>query len=127
MTVGPWKPITLEAYTTRIAEVDVRADVSGNLDAKLSAAITLTSSFTGVIDVQVKSPAGDVVVSERLNVNDSKGANFEKSFAGGEVELWYPVGYGKQPLYSLNLSLLDQVSQPMTLPVLFHTHPKPGK
>ncbi len=28
---------------------------------------------------------------------------------GGAVEGWYPVGYGKQPLYDLEITLLDKV------------------
>lgn len=116
MTVGPWKPITLMTYTTRIAEVDVRTDVSDNLDAlTLAAEVTLSSSFTGVIEVQVKSPTGEAVASDRLTVSNSKIAKYEKSFGRGDVDLWFPVGYGKQSLYSLHLTLLDEVSKFMTL------------
>jgi len=28
----------------------------------------------------------------------------------GTVETWYPVGYGKQPLYELEITLVDEVS-----------------
>ena len=33
------------------------------------------------------------------------------SLGKGEIEGWYPIGYGKQALYDLELSLLSDVSQ----------------
>ncbi|KAF6762656.1 beta-mannosidase [Ephemerocybe angulata] len=108
MTVGPWKPISLQTYTARVADVDVRVEVSENLEVQLSAEISLSDSVTGAVQVDLKNPEGNTVASEKLGVTDSKKAEFKKSFASGEVDLWYPVGYGKQPLYSLHVTLLDK-------------------
>lgn len=109
MTVGPWKPIRLETHTTRVEELDVRVDVSENLDANFSATVSLSHDLTGAIQVDLKSPAGTVVGSERLELVQSKSATFSKSFLAKEIELWYPVGYGKQPLYTLEVSVYDKV------------------
>ena len=110
MTVGPWKPIKLEAYSTRIADVDVRVDVSEDLDAQLDTRIAFSGAVSGTAVIELKNPAGDVVHSERLAVRDAKAAHFQKTFASNELELWYPVGYGKQPLYSLHMTLFYEVS-----------------
>jgi beta-mannosidase len=109
MTVGPWKPIKLEAYSTRIADVDVRVDVSQDLDAQLDAQIAFSGAVTGTAVVELKNPAGEVVHSEPLAVRDANVAHYKQTFASNELQLWYPVGYGKQPLYSLHVTLLNEV------------------
>ncbi|TEB30224.1 beta-mannosidase [Coprinellus micaceus] len=108
MTVGPWKPIKLEAYSTRIADVDVRVDVSQDLDAQLDAQIAFSGAVTGTAVVELKNPAGEVVHSEPLAVRDANVAHYKQTFASNELQLWYPVGYGKQPLYSLHVTLLNE-------------------
>lgn len=34
----------------------------------------------------------------------------EWDFEGAEVQLWWPIGYGSQHLYTVEVTLLDQVS-----------------
>ncbi len=41
----------------------------------------------------------------------------------GECELWYPVGYGKQPLYTFELTIKDAVSSSLS-PAPDKVHPR---
>ena len=110
-TAGIWKPIGLERWrTARLAEVRPLATVAEDPDGTRSgrvtvhaqiersdddAALTLRATVTGpggeyAADVTLAQGATDAVV-----VLDA-----------GEVDLWWPRGYGAQPLYDL-LVVLD--------------------
>jgi len=102
---GPWKPVYLECYDTRIADVHVRCEVQEDLkkavilvDAEFegsrqqsaTAVITLThpdGRTQSIMDVQVK----DVVAQSTINID--------------QPELWYPHTHGKQPLYQIEVKL----------------------
>ena len=115
MTVGPWKPIRLETYTNRILDLDVRSEVSEDLLVSLSVEASFsdkenyeTAAFT------LKGPDGSVKLNrdkvallpaEAGSPNLKLGFKFEK----GDVELWYPVGYGAQPIYTVEVELYDAV------------------
>ncbi|KAG6861004.1 hypothetical protein C0995_005024 [Termitomyces sp. Mi166 len=107
MTVGPWKPISLQTYETRIVDLDVRSDVSEALDVKVSADLTLSSSATGQASFVLKAADGFVVASTTalMDAGHVK-ANFD--FPAGKVDLWYPVGYGKQSLYTIEAKLTNE-------------------
>ncbi|KAI5124966.1 hypothetical protein M0805_007392 [Coniferiporia weirii] len=108
MTVGPWRPITLHTYSSRIGDVraiidvkedfSVRADVSFEVEGNTNG---LKASYTLLAEGE-KTIRGDSVI-----LNNGKG---KTSFEGkpGDFDLWYPVGYGKQPLYNLQVSIFDE-------------------
>lgn len=109
MTVGPWKPISVHAYTARIADlrsvIDVKEDLS--VHATVSFEIegvtdSLTATFD-LLDANGKKVRGDTVVIQ--------GSNGTVSFEGkpGTFDLWYPVGYGKQALYTIQVTVVDEV------------------
>ncbi|KAJ3532447.1 hypothetical protein NM688_g7423 [Phlebia brevispora] len=107
MTVGPWKPIRLEAYSTRIAEVDVRSTVSESLDATVSVSFSVSGSSSVVISsVELYNASGVQVFGN----NDVKGEKGQAEFKLSEAacELWYPVGYGSQPLYTVKITIADE-------------------
>lgn len=111
MTTGPWKPIVLETYHTRIGEIRVDADV----DEQLSAAVEVTLAVEGVEKdttaiVQLVNADGKAIVSKEVDVtaSDNRGT-VAFSLDKGSFDLWYPVGYGKQPLYEATIELKDKV------------------
>jgi beta-mannosidase len=110
MTVGPWKPIKLEFYSNRLTDVDIRSEVSESLDVNVIAKVTSLDA-NGSVKVTLKSPDGSVKATTD-NVNPDSSALHESkfAFAAGDVELWYPIGYGKQPLYTAVVQLFDRVS-----------------
>ncbi|KAG6919397.1 hypothetical protein DXG01_006280 [Tephrocybe rancida] len=107
MTVGPWKPVSLQTYKTRIVDLDIRSDVSEALDVKLTADLTLSSDASGIALFVLKAADGSVVASTTAPA-DAGHVKVAFEFPTGKVDLWYPVGYGKQPLYTVEAKLSDE-------------------
>lgn len=110
MTVGPWRPITLHAFGSTIddlrATVDVKEDFSVNFDVSFGVKGS-TDSLKAV--TTLLSDDGKELLESTASLNGSRGtASFEAK--SGELELWYPVGYGTQTLYTLQVKILDEVS-----------------
>ncbi|KAF7977660.1 hypothetical protein HWV62_3094 [Athelia sp. TMB] len=111
MTVGPWKPITLHSYHTSIAEVDIRTKVSERLDVNLTVDFELSSPSSGTASVVVKNAAGVQIAEEKDMHCKSGHYRAEFGFTAGSVDLWYPVGYGKQPIYTVEVTITDEQAQ----------------
>jgi len=109
MTVGPWKPIHLHAYTSRLSDIRISAPVDEDFSAKISVAVSATpgaAKATVVID----GPDGATVESSDIALNKEGSGSVNFTPDKSKVQLWYPVGYGKQPLYTAKVQLLDAVS-----------------
>jgi len=103
-TCGPWRPIRLETYQARIA--DLRIDYG--LDAKLASAsgqLTAKVEGSGARSVAFEVRMGEEVAFERSV--DVRGDAATVDFAVDRVRLWYPHGYGEQPLYTVTATLLS--------------------
>ena len=111
MPVGLWRPIRFHAYDIRIAEVWANAIVSEKLEPRLDLSFELAGDgFAGTVQVFVRRP-GKVSVKEMKDVKVAGGrGSTSYTFGDGEVELWYPVGYGKHPLYEIEVAAFDDVS-----------------
>lgn len=108
MTTGPWRAISLQTYDVRITDFRVQTEVSESLDTVIKVSID-TSSPTGRTVVALKNQKGQVVrQSDALKPKDGK-AEVAFSGAKGEFDLWYPVGYGKQPIYTVEAQITDEV------------------
>ncbi|KAJ1311549.1 hypothetical protein OPQ81_010033 [Rhizoctonia solani] len=108
-TIGPWRPITLETYAVRLSDVRVRQDVKEDLSAKLSVDVEVSDKSSDLsASVALKSLADAAIIrSTNITIKGGQGvAEFE--LAKGEVNLWYPVGYGKQALYTVEIQVADQ-------------------
>ena len=107
MTTGPWRPISLHTYKGRITDLRVRTEISESLDTSID--IGITFSFTrGEASIVLKDDGGNVV---RKAVTQLEGGKAHTKFMGtkGEFHLWYPVGYGKQPIYTAEVQVADEV------------------
>jgi beta-mannosidase len=109
MTIGPWKPVSLHTYNIRFIDLDVRSKVSEALDVKVTVDLTLSEKTSGSISVVLRSAQGYVIHTENGLQCNSGSARAEFHFSPGELELWYPVGYGKQPLYTIEVTVSDSV------------------
>ncbi|ANB14927.1 hypothetical protein AWJ20_2544 [Sugiyamaella lignohabitans] len=98
LTVGPWKPIWLERYSSRIVDVSYATKFNSYSDVTLEIT-TEVEGNAGGLKYELISPNGDVVASES---GPSK-----ISFNLNDPLLWYPIGYGKQSLYTLRTSLIS--------------------
>lgn len=113
MTVGPWKPIRLESYSTRITEVDVRSTVSQSLEASVKASFSFTESSSVSASVELYDASGNSLGSQTgMKLSGGKGQTGTFGFPKGKCELWYPVGYGSQPLNTAKITIFDEVCCP---------------
>ncbi|KAI1761750.1 glycoside hydrolase family 2 protein [Hypoxylon sp. FL1150] len=104
LTCGPWRPINLEVFESRISDFWFDIDVDESLKA---ATITTYASTEG--SVTTKGGASKVRFDISLNGTPVAGqvveAGLSAAIAIAEPELWYPVRYGKQPLYTVTATL----------------------
>nr|GAT59392.1 glycoside hydrolase family 2 protein [Mycena chlorophos] len=107
MTTGPWKPITVESYDNRVNDVDIRTRVSDSLSANLSANFSFTKQ-RGRASFVLKRPDGTTEFAvEEIAMDDGR-AVVSRDFAQGAIQLWYPVHYGAQPIYSAEIRIVDE-------------------
>jgi beta-mannosidase len=107
MTAGPWRPVRVEVYQARVA--DLRVDYSVSDD---QAAVNATAS------AQVEGPADTVAVAVELEgktVHEGtakvQNGKADIGFTIAKPSLWYPHGYGKQTQYTVRASLLGSGEQ----------------
>ncbi|KAK7053733.1 glycoside hydrolase superfamily [Favolaschia claudopus] len=105
MTCGPYRPITLKTYTSRIQEVHTSALLSDENVPSLQVHATLESASDLSIRVTLSDEKKTVIKSE-----DVSGTSVTWDLKG-MVETWWPVGYGAQPLYTVSVLLLSKVGQ----------------
>ncbi|KAI0772566.1 glycoside hydrolase family 2 protein [Irpex lacteus] len=107
MTVGPWKPISLETYKARITDVDVRVNIADDFYAKVDVNFELSSGDPVVASVSLLRPSGSLAIGRpQTPVQGQASLNF--SFSKDAYELWWPVGYGEQPLYAAEIIVSDE-------------------
>ncbi|EGE00669.1 beta-mannosidase [Trichophyton tonsurans CBS 112818] len=107
LTCGPWRPITLEVYSARIADLYYTTRFKSNLkEAEISITAEVEGYASDVIfslslDTQKHDSGNQFVVS--ASVRDGKAA---ATIHLKNPQLWYPARYGSQPLYSLQAKLM---------------------
>ncbi|KAL3425139.1 Beta-mannosidase B 2 [Phlyctema vagabunda] len=103
MTCGPWRPINLEIFQSRISDLYFIQ----NVDAALK-----TAEFVAKADVEgtaseIKfaiSLDGNEIESKTVQVSNGQASH---KFTIQNPALWYPIRYGEQPLYTLKATLVD--------------------
>jgi len=110
VTIGPWKPVRLETYESRFADIDIRCRVSETLYPTLSASFTVVGSAATFLSCSLRGPDGSIQKAVDQVRLESGFAEVNWEWSPGVIELWYPTNYGGQPLYSVGLELMDQVS-----------------
>ncbi|KAK0731866.1 glycoside hydrolase family 2 protein [Lasiosphaeris hirsuta] len=104
-TCGPWRPINLEIFDARLADLGIDSVVDKSLgfaDIKATAEIEYVEGAADNVRFDI-SLEGEQVASETVAITSSA---VTTSFHIGSPALWYPVRYGKQPLYQVTATLL---------------------
>ncbi|KAI1806529.1 glycoside hydrolase family 2 protein [Daldinia bambusicola] len=114
LTCGPWRPINLEVYESRITDLWVDIDVDKSLKF---ATVTAHASTEG----KASQIWFDISLNGRPVVGEAVASGGSTKFTIDNPKLWYPVRYGKQPLYTVTATLdeegkiIDSVSKKIGL------------
>ncbi|KAJ5929864.1 Glycoside hydrolase family 2 immunoglobulin-like beta-sandwich [Penicillium verhagenii] len=106
MTAGIWRPVRLDIYTARVADLWPETKLSINRDtAEVIAALRVES--TGVEEYTARfalSLHGNKIAHQDIPVSTENEAQI--TFRVNRPELWWPHGYGSQTLYEVSVQLL---------------------
>lgn len=114
MTCGLYRPVVLSSYSVCIDDIFTKASVDDDLTCSLEVDVSLRGRLTGIDKYRVvlKDSEENVVRAEDiLTEGESKTSRTVVSwnFDEDEVRLWWPVGYGEQNLYTVELTILNKV------------------
>ena len=107
VTSGIWKPVRLEAWDkARIADFHIRQrDVSREV-AHLDAEVEIEAASAGTASVSVQYSVDGKPVTHASKVSFHAGRNvIDLPIEIHQPKLWYPAGYGEQPLYEFTAAM----------------------
>jgi beta-mannosidase len=100
MTCGPWRAVRLETSYARISDIRVDYDLNKSLDD-----VVVHVSVATEANVKIAIRSGTDLIFEKTVWVDSKGIA-KADFHISQPKLWYPHGYGEQPLYTCEAVLV---------------------
>ncbi len=107
VTSGIWKPVRLEAWDkARISDFHIRQrDVSKEV-AHLDAEVEIEAAKDGIVRVGVWQDGDEHPGAIFRNISVHAGRNIiDLPIEIRQPKLWYPAGYGEQPLYEFTASV----------------------
>ena len=103
MTCGPWRPIFLELYMSRVTDLSFKTDVNASLESAEIVAEAVVDGEAAYVRFAILFN-GVVEAIETVSVIAGYAS---ATFRRDHPRLWYPTGYGEQPLYVLRATLLS--------------------
>ncbi len=108
MTAGPWRPVRLEVWSSRIEDLAVEYELNEELSTcrgVVSARVEGEVAVRGRCEARLRlqNRRGEIVFEKMLPVGED--GIVKSSFLVEKPELWYPHGYGDQPLYNVDCEL----------------------
>ncbi|KAI1342883.1 beta-mannosidase [Xylariaceae sp. FL0016] len=98
LSCGPWRPIHLEVYESRITDLWCDVDVDKSLK---SASVVVHAPVEG----NGKKVRLDISLRDAIVASQVIDAGSNATFLIKDPELWYPVRYGKQILYTVRATV----------------------
>jgi beta-mannosidase len=108
MTVGPWKPIYIHAYKSRLFDMRVTSTVTDSygvdVEVKASASHSAASSAT----IRFRKDKLVFTTRRKVPIGKDNTIYLRWSTFPKELGLWWPVGMGEQNLHTIDVELLDK-------------------
>ena len=107
MTCGPWRPINLEIFSSRISDLYFTSSVDESLkSAEFVAKADIEGTASELrFDISLD---GKEVASKTVTASKGHATHI---FKIKDPALWFPIRYGEQPLYTISATLLDGSSE----------------
>ena len=105
--MGIWRPVHLEAYSTpRIGELKIQQI---HTDRKADIIINIRNPEESGIWENYRYQCSLIKPDGQVHSEQSVSLDFSRPvvFSVNQPELWWPAGYGEQPLYELQISLIE--------------------
>ncbi|KAF2085380.1 glycoside hydrolase family 2 protein [Saccharata proteae CBS 121410] len=103
ITCGPWKAVRLEVYEARISDLRVDYDLGPGLEIAHGTMSAKVEGHQGQTVLFTAMHGSSLVFKARACVDASGTAKTE--FRVDRPKLWFPHGYGSQPLYDVKATL----------------------
>jgi beta-mannosidase len=108
VTSGIWRPVRIESWNkARIADFAIRQrDVSREV-AHVDAEVLVDASSNGTAQISVRCSNNGMSTTETRNTTLHAGQNvIDIPIEIRQPSLWYPIGYGDQPLYEFSAQVM---------------------
>jgi beta-mannosidase len=115
-TSGLWRPVRLERWdaaritavrpTPRLPAETPAAGESGRLDVVVDVDVDSRHDTAPTVRATITSPDGDIVGRSELIARASGSVALIVDVP--DVARWWPAGYGEQPLYKLDVEIVDE-------------------
>ncbi len=107
MTAGLWRGVRLEVYAARLDDLACPVSVSDDFKrAEFPVSVDVKGEVAGNVLLELLGTDGAVVASHTLPA----AGNVAHTFSVENPALWWPAGYGEQPLYTVRAGLEDGTS-----------------
>jgi len=107
MTAGIWREIRLEVHTARVAEIWPQVQLAPNhKTATITVTAKVDAAISGCYTVSFYlSLRGQQIASENISVKIESGKQIFAKLKINDPDLWWPHGYGSQPLYEISVAM----------------------
>jgi beta-mannosidase len=101
MTAGVWRAVRLESYSARVSDLHAPALIAEDLQtARIPVRAVLEGNLEGAtIELELLDPSGETCAT----ASGPASFVFERELNLEHPQLWWPNGYGEQPLYRLEV------------------------
>ena len=120
ITAGPWRPVRLETYKTRLEGVSIQYTLEDDMrSCRATISTRLDGQTANEVRIILRNPKHQQIF-ETTCISDTKGLA-ETTITLNNPLLWFPHGYGEQHRYELDVELMagHTVLQLMTKKVSF--------
>ncbi|KAF5360479.1 hypothetical protein D9756_004513 [Leucocoprinus leucothites] len=120
MTCGPYRPVTLRTYLTRIQDIYPKIYIEPTIALKVDVELNgRPAEDVKALLITLRTLTGNVVMRERSPLSIQAPGRFVQldniiswdHLRNKGVELWWPFNYGKQVLYNLEVAALGQENE----------------